>query len=128
MGEDRYLHSGIVSWARMLASARETEDAEFGARNPVGALLYRQISAYNTQARPNIRDDSVYVSADQAKATGVPFHMLSSDLDPLFPPEVLQAVAADIDAPMTHVEGAGHSTYFEMPDEFNAALRAFLNR
>ena len=33
MGEDRYLHSGIVSWARMLASARETEDAEFGARN-----------------------------------------------------------------------------------------------
>ena len=29
---------------------------------------------------------------------------------------------------MTHIEGAGHSTYFEMPDEFNAALRAFLDR
>lgn len=124
--------ANMAQMAERLAAAgglvNRAYSEEFGARNPVGALLYRQISAYNTQARPNIRDDSVYVSPDQVKATGVPFHMLSSDLDPLFPPDVLQSVAADIDAPMTHIKGAGHSTYFEMPDEFNAALRAFLDR
>lgn len=99
---------------------------EFAERNPAGALLYRQISAYNTQARPNIRDESVYVTAQAVKASGVPFLMLSSDLDPLFPPAVLESVAADIDAPLERIEGAGHSTYFEKPDEFNAVLREFL--
>lgn len=98
----------------------------FAERKPELALLYRQISAFNTQARPNIRDDAVYVAAGDVKASGVRFHMLSSDLDPLFPPEVLASVAADIDAPVTHIEGAGHSTYFEMPDAFNDALRDFL--
>ena len=100
---------------------------EFEARNPAGALLYRQISAYNTQARPNIRDESVYVTPEQVKATGVPFHVLASDLDPLFPPDVLESVAADIDAPITHVRGAGHSTYFEKPTEFNRLLGEFLD-
>ena len=99
---------------------------EFAERNPAGALLYRQIAAYNTQARPNIRDESVYVSPPAVKATGVPFHMLASDLDPLFPAAVLESVAADIGAPITRINGAGHSTYFEKPDEFNAVLAAFL--
>ena len=100
---------------------------EFALRNPAGALLYRQISAYNTQARPNIRDDSVYVSPQAVKASGVPFHVLASDLDPLFPPQVLDSVAADIGAPVTHINGAGHSAYFEKPHEFNAVLAAFLD-
>ena len=100
---------------------------QFARRNPAGALLYRQIAAYNTQARPNIRDESVYVSPAAVKATGVPFHMLASDLDPLFPPALLESVAADINAQLTRIDGAGHSTYFEKPDEFNAMLAAFLD-
>lgn len=100
---------------------------QFEARNPAGALLYRQISAYNTQARPNIRDESVYVTPEQVKATGVPFHVLASDLDPLFPPDVLESVADAIGAPVTHVEGAGHSTYFEKPAKFNRLLGEFLD-
>ena len=100
---------------------------EFEARNPAGALLYRQISAYNTQARPNIRDASVYVTAEQVRATGIPFHVLASDLDPLFPPDVLESVATDINAPITHIEGAGHSTYFEKPVAFNRVLKTYLD-
>ncbi|MDE0660443.1 MAG: alpha/beta hydrolase [Gammaproteobacteria bacterium] len=101
--------------------------AEFAARNPAGAVLYRQISAFNTQARPNIRDDSVYVEPTVVKASGVPFLVLSSDLDPLFPPAVLASVANDIGAPLARVSGAGHSTYFEKPVEFNAVVREFLD-
>ena len=98
----------------------------FAERNPAGALLYRQISAFNTQARPNIRSESVYVEPDAVRATGVPFWMLTSSLDPLFPPAVLESVAADIDAPVTRIDGAGHSTYFEKPAEFNQVVAAFL--
>ena len=100
--------------------------AEFAARNPAGAVLYRQISAFNTQARPNIRDDSVYVDPASVKASGVPFLVLSSDLDRLFPPAALESVADDIGAPVVRVAGAGHSTYFEKPGEFNAIVREFL--
>ena len=100
---------------------------EFARLNPAKALLYRQISAFNTQARPNIRDDSVYVTPSAVKESGVPFQVLASDLDPLFPPEVLASVAAAIDAPVTHVAGAAPSTYFEKPADFNAALAPLLN-
>ena len=90
-------------------------------------MLYRQISAFNTQARPNIRDDSVYVEPAAVQASGVPFLVLASDLDPLFPPVVLESVANDIGAPLARVDDAGHSTYFEKPDEFNAVAREFLD-
>lgn len=117
--------------AERLAAAgglvNQAYSAEFAQRNPAGALLYRQISAYNTQARPNIRDDSMYVSPAAVRATGMPFWVLSSDLDPLFPPPVLASVAADIDAPLKRIDGAGHSTYFEKPAEFNAVVAAFLD-
>ena len=99
---------------------------EFAARNPAGALLYRQISSYNTQARPNLREDAAYVSPENVRACGVPFHMLASDLDPLFPPDVLASVATDIGASLVRVNGAGHSTYFEKPEEFNDMLKDFL--
>lgn len=99
---------------------------EFAARNPAGALLYRQFYSHNTQARPNLRDDSVYVAPAAVRACGVPLRVLASDLDVLFPPSVLASVAADIEAPLVQIDGAGHSTYFEKPDEFNAALADFL--
>ena len=99
---------------------------DFAARNPAGALLYRQIYSYNTQARPNLRDDDVYVSPAAVRSCGVPFRVLASDMDVLFPPSVLASVAADIKAPLVQVDGAGHSTYFEKPDEFNAELADFL--
>ena len=100
---------------------------EYAERNPAGAVLYRQISAFNTQSRPSLRDDSVYVEAGAVKATDVPFLVLASDLDPLFPAAVLESVADDIGAPLVRVAGAGHSTYFEKPEEFNAVVREFLD-
>ena len=56
----------------------------------------------------------------------MPVHVIASDLDVTFPPALLQATAALIGATITMVEGAGHSTYFEKPLEFNAIVRGFL--
>ena len=94
--------------------------------HPDRALLYQQIAAFNTGAAPNLRDDDVGVSPDLVLDSKVPFHVLASDLDPLFPPELLSAVANDIGAEQSFVEGAGHSTYFEQPTRFNEILGEFL--
>ena len=98
----------------------------FALDHPDRALLYQQIAAFNTGAAPNLRDDDVGVSPVQVSDSKVPFHVLASDLDPLFPPELLAAVANDIAAGQSFVEGAGHSTYFEQPGRFNEILDAFL--
>lgn len=123
--------ANMTQLAERLAAAgglvNQAYSSAFAERNPAGAFLYRQISAYNVQARPNIRDESLYVTPQAVRATGVPFLVLASDLDPLFPPDVLESVAADIGAPLKRIDGAGHSTYFEKPDEFNAVLRGFLD-
>nr|VFK03118.1 MAG: Pimeloyl-ACP methyl ester carboxylesterase [Candidatus Kentron sp. H]VFK03405.1 MAG: Pimeloyl-ACP methyl ester carboxylesterase [Candidatus Kentron sp. H]VFK06002.1 MAG: Pimeloyl-ACP methyl ester carboxylesterase [Candidatus Kentron sp. H] len=99
---------------------------EFAQRDPAGALLYRQISAHNGAARPNMQDPAIYVTPDAVKASGARFQVLAGELDPVFPPALLEGVAGDIGAPYVCIRGAGHSVYFEKPEAFNAALRAFL--
>nr|VFJ45153.1 MAG: Pimeloyl-ACP methyl ester carboxylesterase [Candidatus Kentron sp. DK]VFJ55000.1 MAG: Pimeloyl-ACP methyl ester carboxylesterase [Candidatus Kentron sp. DK] len=102
-------------------------DRAFAEKNPEGAFLYRQIAAFNTEAKPDMRDDEAYVTPDEVRGSGVRFHVMASEHDPIFPPALLAGVARDIDAPYTCIRGAGHSTYFESPEAFNAALRAFLD-
>lgn len=99
---------------------------EFAERWPEGALLYQQISNFNPGRIPDFSAPSAYVTAEQCVASGVPFWVLASDLDPLFPDDMLKKVAEALGAEYRHVAGAGHSTYFEMPDAFNAILRDFL--
>ncbi|WP_416896758.1 MAG: alpha/beta fold hydrolase [Minwuia sp.] len=99
---------------------------EFITRWPAGGLLYKQLSAFNAGNIPDIADPAVCVSPEQVTASGVPFWVLASDLDPLFPDAMLKSVAAAIGAEYRHVAGAGHSTYFEMPDAFNGIVAAFL--
>jgi pimeloyl-ACP methyl ester carboxylesterase len=100
--------------------------AEFVARDPARGLLYQQIAAYNVEAAPNILGPECALSPQQVIDSGVPFGVLASDLDPLFPADVLEAVAADINAQLSRVYGSGHSTYFEKPEAFNSILAEFL--
>jgi len=95
---------------------------EFAARDPERALLYQQIASFNIAARPRLFEDDVFVGPEAVAETGVPFFVIASDLDPLFPEPLLVSVAAAIGAPCERVEGAGHSTYFEHPEIFNRIL------
>lgn len=99
---------------------------EFVDRWPAGALLYQQISNFNPGRIPDFSDPTAYVTAEQCTESGVPFWVLASDLDPLFPDDMLKAVSDALGGTYRHVAGAGHSTYFEMPDAFNNILREFL--
>jgi 3-oxoadipate enol-lactonase len=107
-----------------------TLGAPFRDANPNGAYLYRAITAFNVTpmsvAALMARD--AFVPADKLRPFPVPVLMIASDLDVTFPPELLQATARLIDAEFALIEGAGHSTYFEKPVEFNSQVRAFLTR
>jgi len=94
--------------------------------NPAGAHLYRAISAFNTTPMPlqRLMDRAAFVPPSALART--PVLMIGSRLDATFPLAVLEATARLIDAPLHVVDDAGHSTYFERPDVFNAAVRKFL--
>ena len=99
---------------------------EFAQRSPAGDILYRQISALNVNATPNLREEGIQVTPDVIRELPVQFFVLYSDLDPLFPPELLRSVAKQIGAKSALVRDAGHSTYFEKPEAFNSVLDSFL--
>jgi 3-oxoadipate enol-lactonase len=107
-----------------------TLGAAFRESDPAGAYLYTAITAFNTTPMPlaalMARDG--FVAPERLRPFPVPVHMIGSDLDVTFPPGLLKATAALIGAQITMVEGAGHSTYFEKPLEFNSIVRDFLAR
>jgi len=107
-----------------------TLGAPFRDSDPNGAYLYTAITAFNVTPMPlaALMAHDAFAPSAKLKPFPVPVLMIASDLDVTFPPALLEATAQLIDAEFTLVEGAGHSTYFEKPAEFNALVRAFLSR
>ncbi|MCF3102290.1 alpha/beta hydrolase [Streptomyces roseoverticillatus] len=87
-----------------------------------------------------ILDSGVYIDEHQATAAGydprpalpglqVPIHYLHGELDTAIPVEVPRACAAlTPGAEVSVIAGSGHMPHQELPDRFNAALRAALAR
>ena len=107
-----------------------TLGAPFKSANPAGAYLYTAITAFNTTPMPiaALMSREAFVPTAKLNPFPVPAHVIASDLDATFPPALLESTAALIGAQVTHVDGAGHSTYYEKPAEFNAVVREFLAR
>jgi len=93
-------------------------------RDPAKAFLYAQISGFN---RPidlaTLLARTEPAGIDELK---VPIRMVVTDQDELFPAAALRSVSARYRADVIEITGAGHSAYFEKPDEFNAAVDEFL--
>ncbi len=104
--------------------------AQFRSRDPQRACLYQAINDFTTIAPPigNLMHPEVFLDAQQLASFSVPTLIISSDWDTLFPRELLEASAKKIRADTAHVKDAGHSSYFEQPEEFNAIVAGFLNR
>ncbi|MGY5124930.1 alpha/beta fold hydrolase [Streptomyces nigrescens] len=87
-----------------------------------------------------ILDSGVYIDEHQATADGydprpalpglqVPIHYLHGELDTAIPVDVSRTCAAlTPGAEVSVIDGAGHMPHQELPDRFNAALRAVLAR
>ena len=107
-----------------------TLGAPFKSADPAGAYLYQAITAFNQTPMPidRLMTREAFVDPRKLDPFPVPVQLIASDLDATFPLPLLRATAQSIDAPLIVIEGAGHSTYFEKPDEFNAAVAAFIAR
>lgn len=105
----------------------------FRQRNPVGAFLYEQIFALNPPRDQATGAGSptnrLSVTVEQAAALAVPVLFIEGEDDVLIPPDVIAAAQRMIPgAQLAMVADAGHSVYFERPDEFNTILAAFLKQ
>jgi pimeloyl-ACP methyl ester carboxylesterase len=100
------------------------------AQRPEVVASLRQIAARQTSAgiigalqamreRPD--------SGPSLAAIAVPTLVIVGEQDILTPPPLSESLAARIrGAKLVHIAGAGHLANLEKPDEFNAAVRAFL--
>lgn len=102
------------------------------AENPLKAYLYEQAGAFNTsfdasKLGPFFSADTL-VPIEALKKIECPVLMISGDNDAIWPFECLTTlVDAFPNARQEIIKGAGHSPYFERPDEFNSIVEEFLS-
>ena len=112
--------------AQILASAYALS---FPERQPALCFLYQQISALNHQVSPQL----VPILMDMQNKTGpikehvIPTLLLVGEEDVLTPPSAMQSITSKIPhARFVTVPHAGHSVYFEQPEDFNRIVADFL--
>ncbi|GAB4394791.1 MAG: alpha/beta hydrolase [Kiloniellaceae bacterium] len=101
----------------------------FVAAHPEGAYLARQISGLNCNFPRSFNrlTSARAVSLEEVKGYAVPTLALTGPEDVLFPPPVMEEVAASLPgARLAQVPGVGHSIYFEAPETFNRLVLGFL--
>ncbi len=103
----------------------------YGTREPELFALYEQLSAFNTDFDPAWRsrfsDPAVTLSPDSFGGYHTPTMFVVGKHDLFFPPEMAHEVAAYVPgAVAVNFGSAGHSPYWEEPDEFNQLVTTWL--
>jgi 3-oxoadipate enol-lactonase len=103
----------------------------FRSANPARAYLYEQLTAFNPALDPLLAQKlvsaQILIPPDRLKAITCPTLVLAGELDPIWPPSTLEGIAGLLPNALYKVfPGSGHSPYFEQPEAFNEALRAFI--
>ncbi len=100
-------------------------------REPNGVFLYNQIRGLNPPLDPNQplafgRKDGA-VGKDELSALTMPVFFLAGAEDAIIPAELIERAAEMVPgAQYFQVPEAGHSVYWEQPDDFNRILDALL--
>jgi 3-oxoadipate enol-lactonase len=105
---------------------------DFFDRHPERAVLYQQLGGFGD---PNLADVLPSLVATRLDAAALarlacPVLFVVGEVDALFPPELIAASAKQLPphcrARVATIPRAGHSPYFEQPDEWNRATSEFL--
>ncbi len=102
---------------------------DFAQREPAKAFLYRQISALNLHVPPDLVPAMMNLRhrVDPVIEKRIPTLILVGEQDALTTPQLMELIARRIPhSRFLKIPGAGHSVYFEKPEEFNRALMEFL--
>jgi 3-oxoadipate enol-lactonase len=106
--------------------------AAFARKSPEMRHLYDQISSLNQASLgwlSRLFEAEARIAPAALAGFRVPTLVVAGSDDLLFPLDAMRAVARDIPgAELSVFEGAGHSTYFEMPARFNDVVGDFVAR
>lgn len=102
----------------------------FRAADPARTFLFRQLGTFNSATMADLRNlGAGGPTIRQLRESGLPLCLLAGELDAVLSADTIRAASALLpDAHVELVAGAPHSMYWESPEEFNAALRRFLDR
>ena len=103
----------------------------FARRDLAHAFLYQQLNTFHTPPMAAIAGAimDTRVAHDELDATGVNVLVITGSDDALFPaPLVRESAMMLANARIVEIHDAGHSPYFEQPDEYNAALLQFVGK
>jgi len=112
-----------------LGGAPGAVSPSFVTRDVARAFLYQQLNTFHTppMAEVGAALGGSSVVHDDLSATGVPLLGITGSDDALFPPKLMmESIETVRGARVVEIADAGHSPYFERPDEYNAALLEFL--
>ena len=109
---------------------------DFPKRDPARAFLYREISAiteaYNgpaPAAAPATASNAPPTDIRPILARKIPTLFIVGEEDQLIAPKIIEMMHRKIPgSEFAKVPGAGHSVYFEKPDEYNRLVLAFLDK
>jgi pimeloyl-ACP methyl ester carboxylesterase len=100
----------------------------YRAIDPEGVRLWLELEHKAVPQRVN-QGKTSKVTWDALKAMKVPTLLITGDADLYTPPAVLRMFAQALPTSESHVIAeAGHSVYWEQPDEFNRVVLAFLKK
>jgi 3-oxoadipate enol-lactonase len=103
--------------------------SSFPQRDPVRCFLYQQISGLNLHVPSNLLSKLMGMKhrVDTVVEKRVPTMLLVGEEDALAPAPVMELMARRIPhGRFVKVPNAGHSVYFEQPEEYNRILLGFL--
>lgn len=101
----------------------------FVARQPAMSALYLALASFNTYNIRTLPGEHRRFSTGRLSATGVPALFIAGNEDVLFPVRAIRTVQAEVaGSRFIELSPAGHSAYFEQPDEFNRVVGDWLQQ
>jgi 3-oxoadipate enol-lactonase len=101
----------------------------FVERDPAHAFLYQELNTFHSPPMAAVGRALAKTRVEHAAldALGITTLVITSTDDALFPAALVRGTASRLaNATIVEIDDAGHSTYFERPDEYNRALLTFL--
>ena len=101
----------------------------FARRDPVRAFLYQEISLLNEGSTGGSSQRKTWYGRAALAALRVPVLFVVGSDDRIFPPAVIREAATALPrAEVVEIPDAGHSPYYEQPEEWNRVVLEFLRR